>query len=376
MATIRLNKQSKTIKVVNRTDNIRLQHAGKVGPQGFTGPAGQSGSTGAQGTTGATGASGIQGATGASGATGPTGSVGVAGATGSQGFTGTQGATGVQGFTGSIGTQGFTGPQGIQGYTGVQGATGPQGATGVGTAGTQGATGVQGFTGSTGLQGFTGATGPQGATGALGNTGNPTFDIGTDVVTITGAQTLTNKTLSGLTITDATDIIIGTTTGTKLGTATTQKIGFFNATPVAQQANSTDIGTVLSNLGLRAVGANWGFTTSGSGAISGSTTLTGSIRLGSGNARTTTATLTVTTSPVNYCDTTTEAFTVTLPAANAIGGQILILKKIDVNANTVTIAAAGTDKIDGNATYSLATQYKYVTLLSDGTSKWNVIGNN
>jgi hypothetical protein len=31
---------------------------------------------------------------------------------------------------------------------------------------------------------------------------------------------------------DANDIAVGTTTGTKIGTATSQKIGFFNATPV------------------------------------------------------------------------------------------------------------------------------------------------
>jgi len=32
------------------------------------------------------------------------------------------------------------------------------------------------------------------------------------------------------------DLIIGTSTGTKIGTAATQKIGFFNATPVVQQS--------------------------------------------------------------------------------------------------------------------------------------------
>jgi len=38
------------------------------------------------------------------------------------------------------------------------------------------------------------------------------------------------------------DLIIGTGTGTKIGTAATQKIGFFNATPVVQQ-NGTNEGT-------------------------------------------------------------------------------------------------------------------------------------
>jgi hypothetical protein len=36
------------------------------------------------------------------------------------------------------------------------------------------------------------------------------------------------------------DIVTDTTTGTKIGTGTTQKIGFFNATPVVQQAAVAD----------------------------------------------------------------------------------------------------------------------------------------
>ena len=39
-----------------------------------------------------------------------------------------------------------------------------------------------------------------------------------------------------LTMADAANIALDTTTGTKIGTATTQKLGFFNATPVVQQA--------------------------------------------------------------------------------------------------------------------------------------------
>lgn len=36
------------------------------------------------------------------------------------------------------------------------------------------------------------------------------------------------------TLADGVDIAVGTTTGTKLGTATTQKLGFWNATPVVR----------------------------------------------------------------------------------------------------------------------------------------------
>ena len=55
MASIRLNKQEKTIKIVNRKDNIRLKrqesnvnlhHTGRTGPTGLTGDKGDKGDTG------------------------------------------------------------------------------------------------------------------------------------------------------------------------------------------------------------------------------------------------------------------------------------------------------------------------------------------
>jgi len=66
----------------------------------------------------------------------------------------------------------------------------------------------------------------------------------------TGAKTFTGGltvNTANMTITDV-NIVLSATTGTKIGTATTQKLGFFNATPVAQQTG--DISTALSNLGL------------------------------------------------------------------------------------------------------------------------------
>jgi hypothetical protein len=43
-----------------------------------------------------------------------------------------------------------------------------------------------------------------------------------------------------LTMSDAKNIVVNTSTGTKIGTATGQKIGFFNATPVNQPDAVTD----------------------------------------------------------------------------------------------------------------------------------------
>lgn len=57
---------------------------------------------------------------------------------------------------------------------------------------------------------------------------------------VSGAQTLTGGltiTTAGVTITDV-DVALSATTGTKIGTATTQKLGFYNKAPVAQQATT------------------------------------------------------------------------------------------------------------------------------------------
>jgi hypothetical protein len=55
----------------------------------------------------------------------------------------------------------------------------------------------------------------------------------------------------------------------KIGTATSQKLGFYNATPIVQEANTVDLGTVLSDLGLRAAGTAYPITTSGAVTLTG-----------------------------------------------------------------------------------------------------------
>jgi hypothetical protein len=100
---------------------------------------------------------------------------------------------------------------------------------------------------------------PKFATIQLGNASDTTLSRsaagvlaveGVDVVTLTATQTLTNKTLSGATITDATDIVLATGTGTKIGTATTQKLGFYNAAPVAQYSTVGTTTGFTAGLGL------------------------------------------------------------------------------------------------------------------------------
>jgi len=54
---------------------------------------------------------------------------------------------------------------------------------------------------------------------------------------------------TGMQMAEAKNIVLGTTTGTKIGTATTQKLGFFNATPIVQPAANADTsGATLAQL--------------------------------------------------------------------------------------------------------------------------------
>jgi hypothetical protein len=65
---------------------------------------------------------------------------------------------------------------------------------------------------------------------------------------VTGASTLTGLLTAngGITLGDAQNIAFNTTTGTKIGTATTQKLSFWNATPIVQPTTAVSSATVAS----------------------------------------------------------------------------------------------------------------------------------
>lgn len=74
------------------------------------------------------------------------------------------------------------------------------------------------------------ASGQTAALVTLGVNGGTTYSFGT----------------AALTFADAINFIVGSTTGTKIGTATTQKLGFFNATPVVQPNGTGNTHTVAA----------------------------------------------------------------------------------------------------------------------------------
>jgi len=72
----------------------------------------------------------------------------------------------------------------------------------------------------------------------------------------------------------------------------------------------------------------------------------------------------------------TAAQTWTLPAANSLNpGQavtVIDAQGTVTSTNTLTIARAGTDTINGGTSYVIAAAFNYATLVSDGVSKWSV----
>lgn len=201
---------------------------------------------------------------------------------------------------------------------------------------------------------------------------------------------LANLTTNGtdLTIGDGANINTGTTTGTKIGTATTQKIGFFGHAPVAQQSNTTDIGTDLSNLGLRAVGANWTASTSGAVSFSGTVKLTGSSTSGYvftatdtagtgtwqaatallSSGATQTSNFTATINTAYQVDATSGSITATLPSSSGSTAQIAI-KKSDSSTNTVILSGTINGTPASTLTLRLSAQGK--VLIADGSGGWN-----
>ena len=111
---------------------------------------------------------------------------------------------------------------------------------GTGTVSSVGGTGtVNGLT----LTGTVTSTGQLTLGGTLDLSAPPAIGGGTPAA---GTFSTLNANTS-LTMADAANIVVNATTGTKIGTATSQKIGFFDAAPVVQQTTGVSAATFAAN---------------------------------------------------------------------------------------------------------------------------------
>lgn len=69
-------------------------------------------------------------------------------------------------------------------------------------------------------------------------------------------------------------------------------------------------------------------------------------------------------------DCTANTFTVTLPTAIGLQGQIFTVK--NSGTGVITVAAAGGEFIDGAATQTLPVQYQSISVVSNNTG-WGII---
>ncbi|MGE7775618.1 hypothetical protein ACQKLP_12890 [Chitinophaga sp. NPDC101104] len=90
--------------------------------------------------------------------------------------------------------------------------------------------------------------------------------------------------------------------------------------------------------------------------------------MGSFAPRSTTVTgsLSLTEEHCNVAVDNAAAATITLPLANSCGGREYSIVKTSSSAAAVTVVASGSDKINGGTSVSLATQFKTVSLWSNG----------
>jgi hypothetical protein len=210
------------------------------------------------------------------------------------------------------------------------------------------------------------------------NDGGVTKKVTTTNVAAAAWELTGNKSLA-----DASNIVLGTGTGSKIGTATTQKLGFYNATPVDQPALTADLLDSLQEVGLIASGAgntplnlSSGALTCGAitcGAVnSGEITATGFASVASTGAITTNST----TSGIGYAtgagSTVTQATSRSQPVTiNRLCGSITMVSAagqssaVTFTVNNSTVAA--TDVIIVNQRSGTNTYDLLVTAVAAGS---------
>jgi len=139
---------------------------------------------------------------------------------------------------------------------------------------------------------------------------------------------------------------------------------------IGRSANSTgdpaDIVAANDNEVLRRSGTTIGFGTVATAGIANGA-VTEDKRTRSVANISTTSTIS---SDINLCTAGAGGITVTLPAVAS--GKMVIIKKVDTGAGTVTVQRGGASTIDGANTIGLYYQYESVTVVCDGTN-WHIV---
>jgi len=86
---------------------------------------------------------------------------------------------------------------------------------------------------------------PSGTALTVGTAGNNSMLLATN-----GSTRVTIANTGGVSLADAVNLAVGTGTGTKIGTATTQKISLWNATPIVQPTTAVAAATFVANTSL------------------------------------------------------------------------------------------------------------------------------
>jgi len=167
---------------------------------------------------------------------------------------------------------------------------------------------------------------------------------------------------AGDTLGDGSNFVLGTTSGSRIGTASTQMLAFYGATPIVQPGSTSDIRTALINLGLLASGGASPLNLNGG-------TLTGALQLPITPVSSSMAISTLGIFTVSAAGN----ITITLPDATANAGGLIIFKRTDSTSNTVTITRAGSDTIDGSSTNtSLSSQWSILRLVAI-SGQWLIV---
>lgn len=156
-------------------------------------------------------------------------------------------------------------------------------------------------------------------------------------------------------------------------------LGFYNTTPITQPVATTDLGTVLSNLGLRAAGTAYPITTSGTVTLTGNGVTADNLIF---NNNAITAVANAATVPVTFrlhtvTNNSAATLTITITTSSAVDGQLLMVRVKDFSAVAQTLAWVNTENsatavpviTNGSTTLPLTVGFQF----NNATTKWRCL---